>query len=130
MDRQPLPERLSALRQWLSNQGVSDHLIEQLLLYHTPAQIQMGFRKLAEFDYPVNKIARIVLKGRFGFRRGLKHKRKPPARDPKAPGATRQPAPPATAAATREASRGTPGQESALQRAARKLLEDLGKGSS
>lgn len=60
----------------LSQLGVNDLLIEDLLRYHTPTQIEKGFEQYAaqEPDW----IARLILKGRFGFRRTVREKRTAP----------------------------------------------------
>lgn len=51
--------------------------IEQLLYKHTPRQIELGFEKLPSNLTP-NEVADVVLKGRFGYRRGFKALLKPP----------------------------------------------------
>lgn len=83
-----LSERLQSLRVWLRNQHVSDDLIEKLLLAHTPTQIEKGFKALSKVGYPPDKIARTILRGRFGFRKGLKAAKAPPQGRPSPDAAT------------------------------------------
>lgn len=52
-------------------------MVERLFRYHTPTQIEMGFKKLGD-NYGPDEVASVILRGRFGFRRGYKAKLAPP----------------------------------------------------
>lgn len=53
-----------------------ESLVYRLLEQHTPTQIRLGFQNYAEYE--PEWVARLILKGRYGYRRGIKaNKRKP-----------------------------------------------------
>lgn len=62
------------LREKLHRLEVSPELVEDLLFYHTPTQIEIGLKQLQGRDYTGDQIAQVILRGRFGYRKGFKEK--------------------------------------------------------
>lgn len=68
--------RLGELAVHMRQNGVSELKIQDLLKYHTPGQIELAFKTLAHV-HP-DGVADVILRGRFGYRAGIKQNKKPP----------------------------------------------------
>lgn len=68
--------RLGELALHMRQNGVSELKIQDLLKYHTPGQIELAFKTLAHV-HP-DGVADVILRGRFGYRAGIKKNKQPP----------------------------------------------------
>jgi hypothetical protein len=72
----------------LDAQGLPSSTIDTLLEHHTPTQIKLGFKNFAQ--HAPSQIARMILSGRLGYRRGFKTALRQAAQPPQA----QRPSPP------------------------------------
>lgn len=68
--------RLGELASHMRSHGVAEIKILSLLSFHTPGQIELGFKTLSHV-HP-DAVADVILKGRFGYRAGIKANKAPP----------------------------------------------------